>query len=70
MGQRGSGAAQLALAPLLRATDRASAVAHYPAFRWEIIARLPQADFTLALTTVRDVSTEASVSVAGTHACR
>ena len=53
-GDGGSGAAQLALALLLRATDRASAVAHYQAFKWEVIARLPQADFTLAISTVRD----------------
>ena len=52
-GDGGSGAAQLALALLLRATDRASAVAHYQAFKWEVIARLPQADFTLALSTIR-----------------
>ena len=51
-GDGGSDAAQLAL--LLRATDRASAVAHYQAFKREVIARLPQADFTLALATVRD----------------
>ena len=53
-GDGGAGAAQVALALLLRATDRASAVAHYQAFKWEVIARLPQADFTLALSTVRD----------------
>ena len=53
-GDGGSGAAQLALALLLRAADKASAVAHYQAFKWEVIARLPQADFTLALSTVRD----------------
>ena len=52
-GDGGSGAAQLALAQL-RATDRASAVAHYQAFKWEVIARLPQADFKMALSTVRD----------------
>ena len=50
----GSGAAQLALALLLRATDQASAVAHYQAFKWEVIARLPRTDFTLAISTVRD----------------
>ena len=53
-GDGGSGAAQLALALLLRATDRASAVAHYQTFKWEVIARLPQSDFTLSLSTVRD----------------
>ena len=53
-GDGGSGAAQIALALLLRATDRASAVAHYQALKWDVIARLPRADFTLALSTVRD----------------
>ena len=53
-GDCGSGAAQLALALLLRATDRTNAVAHFQAFKWEVIARLPQADFTLALVTVHD----------------
>ena len=53
-GDGGSGAAQLALALLLRATDTASAVAHYQEFKWEVIARLPQADFTLARSTVSD----------------
>ena len=53
-GDGGSGVAQLALALLLRATDRASAVAHYHTFKWEVIARLPQADFTMTLSTVRD----------------
>ena len=43
-GDSASGAAQLALALLLCATDRASAVAHYRAFKWGVIARPPQAD--------------------------
>ena len=68
VGQRGSGGAPFALALLLRVTDRASAVDHYPAFRWEIIASLTQADCTLALTTIRDASAEAPVPVAGSHA--
>ena len=50
----GSGPAQLALAILLRATDRATAVAHYQAFKWDVIAKLPQADFSLRLAKVRD----------------
>lgn len=50
----GSGSAQLALAILLRATDRETAVAHYQAFKWEVIAKLPQADFSLRLAKVRD----------------
>ena len=36
-----SGAAQLVVALLLGATDRASAVVHYQAFKWEVIAPLP-----------------------------
>ena len=53
-GDGGSGPAQLALAILLRATDRETAVAHYQAFKWDVIAQLPQADFTLRLAKVRD----------------
>ena len=53
-GDGESGAADLAPALLLRATDRASAIAHYQVFKWEVIARLPQADFTLALATGRN----------------
>ena len=53
-GDDGSGPAQLALAVLLRATDRKTAVAHYQAFKWQVLAQLPQADFTLRLARVRD----------------
>ena len=53
-GDGGSGPTQLALAILLRATDRKTAVAHYQAFKWQVIAQLPQADFTLRLAKVRD----------------
>ena len=53
-GFRGSGAAQLALAILLRATDRETAVAHCQAFKWDVIAKLPQTDFSLRLAKVRD----------------
>ena len=53
-GDGGSGPAQLALAILLRATDRKTAVAHYQAFKWQVLAELPQADFTLRLARVRD----------------
>ena len=35
-------------------TDRKTAVAHYQAFKWQVIAQLPQADFTLRLAKVRD----------------
>ena len=53
-GCDGSESAQLALAILLRATDRETALAHYQAFQWEVIAALPQADFSLRLATVRE----------------
>ena len=53
-GDDDSGAAQLALAILLRATDRETAVAHYQAFNWDVIATLPQEDFSLRLAKVRD----------------
>ena len=53
-GDGGSGPAQLALAILLRATDRGTAAAHYQAFKWDVIAELPQADFSLRLAKVRD----------------
>ena len=50
----GSGPAQLALAILLRATNRETAVAHYQAFKWDVVAKLPQGDFSLRLAKVRD----------------
>ena len=53
-GDDDSGAAQLALAILLRATDRETAVAHYQAFKWDVIAKLPQEDFSLRLAKIRD----------------
>ena len=53
-GCDGPESAQLALAILLRATDRETALAHYQAFQWEVIAALPQADFSLRLATVRE----------------
>ena len=34
--------------------DRETAVAHYQAFKWDVIAKLPQADFSLGLAKVRD----------------
>ena len=39
-GDAGAGATQLALALLLRATDRHTALAHHAAFTWQVIARL------------------------------
>ena len=53
-GDGGSGPAQLALAILLRATDQQTALAHYQAFKWDVVAKLPQADFSLRLATVRE----------------
>ena len=53
-GDVGAGATQLALALLLRATDRDTAVAHHVAFTWQVIARLPRADFELPVAAVHD----------------
>ena len=53
-GNVGAGATQLALALLLRATDRETALAHYTAFTWQVIARLPQGDFELPVAAVHD----------------
>ena len=47
-GYGGSGPAQLALAVLLKFTDRRTAVENYQLFKWEIIAQLEQdADFEI-----------------------
>ena len=53
-GNVASGATQLGLALLLRATDRDTALAHYVAFTWQVIARLPRADFELPVAAVHD----------------
>ena len=53
-GNVGAGAMQLGLALLLRATDRDTALSHYVAFTWQIIARLPQGDFELPVAAVHD----------------
>ena len=53
-GNVGRGATQLGLALLLRATDRDTALARYVAFTWQIIARLPRADFGLPAAAVHD----------------
>ena len=53
-GNVGAGATQLALALLLRATDRETALAHHVAFTWQVIARLPQDDFELPVAAVHD----------------
>ena len=53
-GDVGNGARQLALALLLRATDRDTALAHHVAFTWQVIARLPRTDFELPVAAVHD----------------
>ena len=53
-GNVGRAATQLGLALLLRATDRDTALAHYVAFTWQVIARLPQTDFELPVAAVHD----------------
>lgn len=46
-GYDGLGALQLALAVLLRLGPRDVALAHYERFKDDVVARLPQGDFTL-----------------------
>ena len=53
-GDGGSGAAQLALAILLRATDHDTALAQYEAFKRKVIATLPRGDFALRLASVHE----------------
>ena len=53
-GYGGSGPAQLALSILLRVTDRAEAERFYQAFKWECIAVLPEAGFSMPVRAVRD----------------
>ncbi|MBN2286928.1 MAG: hypothetical protein JXI43_10805, partial [Tissierellales bacterium] len=48
-GYGGSGPAQLALAILLKFTDRETACNLYQKFKWEMIATLPQDDFVLSV---------------------
>ena len=48
------GAAQLALAFLLRATNRETALAQHEAFKRELVATLPQGGFFLRLATVHE----------------
>lgn len=44
-GYGGSGPSQLALAILLDFTERATALANYQRFKWDVIALLPSSDF-------------------------
>ncbi|NLH62478.1 MAG: hypothetical protein GX452_13850 [Ignavibacteriales bacterium] len=46
-GYGGSGPAQLALALLMQFAETEFATSHYQEFKWDVIARLPQADFIL-----------------------
>lgn len=43
-GYGGSGPAQLALAIVLKLTNKPD---NYPEFKWDVIARLPQSDFEI-----------------------
>ena len=49
-GYSGLGAAHLALAVLLRLGPRDGALAHYERFKDDVIARLPQGDFSIRVT--------------------
>ena len=53
-GDGGCGAAQLALAILLRATERATALAQHEAIKREVVATLPRGDFSLRLASVHE----------------
>ena len=53
-GYGGSGPAQLALAILLQVTHHETPLAHYQAFKWDGIARLPDGDFELPVAAVHD----------------
>ncbi len=46
-GYGGSGPAQLALAILLKFTDKDTALRLHQEFKWDIIAKLPQKDFEI-----------------------
>ena len=51
-GYAGSGPAQLALAILLEFTTEQDALTKYQQFKWDVIAPLPMADFTLPSQTI------------------
>ena len=53
-GYAGSGPAQLALALLLETTDGMEAMKYYQAFKWDIIARLGDGDFTMPADVIYD----------------
>lgn len=58
-GYGGSGPAQLALALLLEMTTQEMALLWYQDVKWHIIAKLPQADFTLDLQEIMSFITSA-----------
>jgi len=49
-GYGGSGPAQLALGILLSQVDEETALSYHQAFKWDVIARLPQDDFRLEIS--------------------
>ena len=51
-GYGGSGPAQLALGLLLHFSDKGFARENYQDFKWQVIARLPQKDFTMSIDEV------------------
>lgn len=51
-GYGGSGPSQLALALLLHFYDPAVANEHYQAFKWDVIAKLPHANFDMDSETI------------------
>ncbi len=53
-GYGGSGPAQLGLALMLHFESKDWAVEHYQDFKWDVIARLPQGDFQIPVSTVTD----------------
>ena len=53
-GYGGSGPAQLALAILLKFTDRKKAIGLYQAFKWDIISKLPRGSFELSIERVEE----------------
>ena len=48
-GYGGSGPSQLALAILLKVTDKETAIKYYQDFKFDVIAKLPQKDFEIEL---------------------
>ena len=53
-GYGGSGPAQLALALLLRFTDKETARNNYQKFKWDVVANLPQSNFVMTDQTIQE----------------